>query len=103
MFKKKHKDDVDDVGNGDDAVAVPISEMALPGSVIDPVSGGFDNAESFEDELKGDTEQGSSKDSESEPQTYPADCYSFLSLHGPKSGFFYFGLLVWMFQVSDGG
>ena len=33
--------------------------------------------------------------------TYPADCYSFLALHGPIKSptFFSFGLTVWMFQV----
>ena len=32
---------------------------------------------------------------------YPADCYSFLSLHGPFENpkFFAFGVMVWMFQV----
>ena len=32
---------------------------------------------------------------------YPADCYSFLSLHTPfeQPKFFAFGIMVWMFQV----
>ena len=32
---------------------------------------------------------------------YPADCYTFMSLHGPfdKTLYFYFGFLVWAFQV----
>ena len=35
--------------------------------------------------------------------TYPADCYSFLTLHGPfeKPLFFGFGILVWLFQVGN--
>eukprot|EP00535_Pseudo-nitzschia_heimii_P002686 CAMPEP_0197181708 /NCGR_PEP_ID=MMETSP1423-20130617/5909_1 /TAXON_ID=476441 /ORGANISM="Pseudo-nitzschia heimii, Strain UNC1101" /LENGTH=1031 /DNA_ID=CAMNT_0042632005 /DNA_START=209 /DNA_END=3304 /DNA_ORIENTATION=- len=34
-------------------------------------------------------------------QTYPADVYSFITLHSPfdKNGFFYFGLFVWAFQI----
>jgi len=33
--------------------------------------------------------------------TYPADCYSLIATHGPldKSGFFYVGLIVWLFQI----
>lgn len=32
---------------------------------------------------------------------YPADCYSFLALHGPFEApvFFFFGVMVWLFQV----
>ncbi len=32
---------------------------------------------------------------------YPSDCYSFLALHGPleQPKFFFFGVLVWAFQV----
>ena len=32
---------------------------------------------------------------------YPADCYSFISLHSPfeRPTFFAFGVLVWLFQV----
>ena len=32
---------------------------------------------------------------------YPADCYSFLSIHGPfeQPKFFAFGVIIWLFQV----
>jgi hypothetical protein len=35
--------------------------------------------------------------------TYPADCYSFMAVHGPFDGthYFYFGFLVWVFQVRS--
>ena len=34
---------------------------------------------------------------------YPADCYSFLAIHGPfeKPLLFSFGLMVWAFQVRQ--
>ena len=34
--------------------------------------------------------------------TYPADCYSFLAIHGPIKSpvFFTFGFTVWLFQVQ---
>lgn len=39
--------------------------------------------------------------SERKNSKYPADCYSFMSLHGPleQPKFFFFGVLVWAFQV----
>ena len=37
---------------------------------------------------------------EAHSATFPTDCYSFLSLHGPTSGFFWFGLMVYAFQMS---
>ena len=44
-------------------------------------------------------------DNESKPctGTYPADCYTFMALHGPFDGnrFFYFGFFVWVFQVRE--
>ena len=57
--------------------------------------GSFDN----ESDQKGEEEDEQS--SETGGQTYPADCYSFLTLHGPIKSpkFFFFGLTVWLFQV----
>lgn len=85
MFKRKKKGD-------DDVVEVPESDMA--------VGSAFNGEDGFDDELNGDAETGSEgKDSDIEGGTYPADCYSFMSIHEPTSPYFYFGFLVWMFQV----
>ena len=35
-----------------------------------------------------------------ESALYPQDCYSLISLHGPKTGFFWFGLMVFSVQMS---
>jgi len=35
-----------------------------------------------------------------ETVTYPDDCYSFMSIHGPKEGYFWFGFMVFMFQMT---
>eukprot|EP00531_Pseudo-nitzschia_arenysensis_P000398 CAMPEP_0116156516 /NCGR_PEP_ID=MMETSP0329-20121206/22873_1 /TAXON_ID=697910 /ORGANISM="Pseudo-nitzschia arenysensis, Strain B593" /LENGTH=1018 /DNA_ID=CAMNT_0003653603 /DNA_START=73 /DNA_END=3129 /DNA_ORIENTATION=- len=89
LFKSKKKKEDDD----DDLVDVPESDIA--------VGSAFNGGDDFEDELKGDAETGSEgKDSESEGGTYPADCYSFISVHGPTSPYFYFGFFVWAFQVA---
>jgi Leucine-rich repeat (LRR) protein len=32
-------------------------------------------------------------------ETYPRDCYSFISIHGPSTRFFWFGLMVFFFQL----
>ena len=54
----------------------------------------------FENELKGSAQEDSEDDDNSkEFDTYPADCYSFMSIHGPTSGYFYCGFIVWAFQV----
>jgi hypothetical protein len=37
---------------------------------------------------------------DNEPDTYPADVYSILSLHGPFESYFYFGLMVYLFQMT---
>lgn len=49
-----------------------------------------------------DTDTRSSEVRNASTGTYPADCYSFLALHGPMDdpGLFSFGLTVWMFQIS---
>jgi hypothetical protein len=31
---------------------------------------------------------------------YPADCYSFISLNGPLTPYFWFGIMVFVFQIS---
>lgn len=55
----------------------------------------LNRGEDLGEDLKGDAE------GDEEVETYPGDCYSFMSLHGPfdKGGFFYFGFFVWVFQV----
>ncbi len=35
-----------------------------------------------------------------ETATYPPDCYTLMSLYGPTSGYFWFGFLVFAFQMS---
>ena len=32
--------------------------------------------------------------------SYPADCYSLISLNGPRVRYFWFGLMVFLFQVG---
>ena len=61
----------------------------------------------FDDEIGmevvvGDDEDEKASSSETNG-TYPADCYSFLALHGPIKSptFFAFGFTVWMFQVRS--
>ena len=51
--------------------------------------------------MKGDDEL--QDQSETKNGTYPADCYSFLAIHGPikSPAFFTFGLTVWLFQVRE--
>ena len=41
------------------------------------------------------------KRKESSTGSYSADCYSFMAIHGPfdKNLYFYFGFMVWLFQV----
>eukprot|EP00531_Pseudo-nitzschia_arenysensis_P000586 CAMPEP_0116127834 /NCGR_PEP_ID=MMETSP0329-20121206/7043_1 /TAXON_ID=697910 /ORGANISM="Pseudo-nitzschia arenysensis, Strain B593" /LENGTH=1048 /DNA_ID=CAMNT_0003621943 /DNA_START=256 /DNA_END=3405 /DNA_ORIENTATION=+ len=71
-----------DLGNGEKAVVgdAPIENPDYEGSATE----GFENETQA---CKG---------------TYPADCYSFMALHGPFEAprFFFFGFLVWVFQVT---
>lgn len=70
-----------DLGNGEKAVVgdAPIEHSDFEGNASD----GFENETQA---CKG---------------TYPADCYSFMAVHGPfeRPLFFFFGFLVWAFQV----
>jgi hypothetical protein len=82
----KEENDIDiGIASGDDAVADSISV----------------EVDTFDNEVTQDTE-GGIEDDKLKYGTYPADCYSFMSIHGPfdKNGYFYFGFAVWAFQVS---
>ncbi len=83
-MEKEHVADVGvDLGNG---------EKATGGASVDQDRDFEGSAkETFESESKAST------------GTYPADCYTFMALHGPFDGnrFFYFGFLVWAFQVRE--
>ena len=81
--------DDDDDDNDDDAPFAVAKE------------GNFDDEIGME-VVVGDDEDEKASSSETNG-TYPADCYSFLALHGPIKNptFFAFGFTVWMFQVRS--
>lgn len=95
--KKKHDNDIEvDLGNDENDIGDPSSVFV--GEVVD--------ADGFDDEVKSksgkETSDGTS-DGEEDYGNWPADCYTFISLHHPFDGtyFFWFGFAVWVFQVRD--
>lgn len=92
IMKEENKIDIGiSIGSGDDDVNVSSSGRNGHSTFGRDV---------LEDELKGSPEIVDSEDDGSKDGgTYPADCYSFMSIHGPTSGYFYFGFIVWAFQV----
>lgn len=118
MMKEDNNIDVD-LGSGDAAAAAvdaggvwfegndDLKDAAKGESSVDDADA--DAADARAISLKGenlyDQPKGETESERTMAGTYPADCYTFMALHGPfeKNLFFYFGFLVWLFQVRDDG
>ena len=91
---------------GDDSSSAPeTAAVSHTGGDADSFSSSMENGDrtTFKDEGGKDEERkdGSSRTEEQSVETYPADCYSFLALHGPLENpqLFSFGFLVWASQI----
>ena len=86
------------VSSSSDGASISTGDHDVDAAIVIAVT----SEANFDDEAQSDMKGDDELQEQSEMSgTYPADCYSFLAIHGPTENptFFSFGILVWLFQV----